>query len=223
MTEIPSGEVVTAGKFLVNHHPAVVLFDSGASHSFMSPAFASKYNQKVITVSTGSYCISAAGSNISTNQIVLGVRIEIEGRVVMADVVVLPGLGIDVILGMKWMSGHGVLIDTSTRVVMLRDPISNEAFLVPLPRELELHNTANAIQTPRIEDVPVVCEFPDVFPDDLPGLPPDRDIEFKIELVSGTAPISRRPYRMPPNELAELKVQLQDLLEKGLIRPSASP
>ena len=72
MTEIPSGEVVTAGKFLVNHHPTVVLFDSGASHSFMSPAFASKYNQKVITVSTGSYCISAAGSNISTNQIVLG-------------------------------------------------------------------------------------------------------------------------------------------------------
>lgn len=68
-----------------------------------------------------------------------------------------------------------------------------------------------------------MCEFPNVFPDDLPSLPPDRDIEFKIELVPGTAPISRRPYRMPPNELAELKVQLQDLLEKGLIRPSASP
>ena len=123
-----------------------------------------------------------------------------------ADLVVLPGLGIDVILGMKWMSGHGVLIDTSTRVIMLRDPISNEAFLVPLPRDLDLHNTANAIQTSRIKDVMVVCEFLDVFPDDLPGLPPDRDIEFKIELVSGTAPISRRPYRMPPNELVELKV-----------------
>ena len=80
---------------------------------------------------------------------------------------------------------------------------------MPLPRDLELHNTANALQAPRIEDVPVVCEFPDVFPDDLPGLPPDRDVEFKIELVPGTAPISRRPYRMSPNELAELKVQLQ--------------
>ena len=68
-----------------------------------------------------------------------------------------------------------------------------------------------------------MCEFLDVFPNDLPGLPPDRDIEFKIKLVPGTAPISRRPYRMPPNELAELKVQLQDLLEKGLIQPSASP
>ena len=79
MTEIPSGEVVTADKFLVNQHPVVVLFDSGASHSFMSPAFASKYNPKVITLSTGSYCISAAGSNISANQIVQDVNIEIEG------------------------------------------------------------------------------------------------------------------------------------------------
>ena len=69
----------------------------------------------------------------------------------------------------------------------------------------------------------MVCEFPDVFPDELSGLPPDRDVEFKIELVPGTAPISRRPYRMPPNELAELKIQLQELLDKGLIQPSSSP
>jgi hypothetical protein len=61
-----------------------------------------------------------------------------------------------------------------------------------------------------------------VFPDELPGLPPDRDVEFAIELIPGTAPISKRPYRMPPNELAELKKQLQDLLKKGLIRPSSS-
>ena len=67
MTEIPSGEVVTTGKFLVNQHPTVVLFDSSASYSFMSPVFASKYNQKVITLSMGSYCISVARSNISTN------------------------------------------------------------------------------------------------------------------------------------------------------------
>jgi len=69
----------------------------------------------------------------------------------------------------------------------------------------------------------VVWEFPDVFPDELSGLPPDRDVEFGIELVPGTAPISRRPYRMPPNELTELKIQLQDLLDKGLIQPSSSP
>jgi hypothetical protein len=67
-----------------------------------------------------------------------------------------------------------------------------------------------------------VCEFPDVFPNELPGLPPDRDVEFAIELIPRTPPISRRPYRMHPNELAELKKQLQDLLNKGLIHPSSS-
>jgi hypothetical protein len=74
-----------------------------------------------------------------------------------------------------------------------------------------------------MEKIPVVCEYPDVFPDELPGTPPDRDIEFAIELQPGTAPISKRPYRMPPAELAELKKQLQELLDKGFIRPSTSP
>jgi len=74
----------------------------------------------------------------------------------------------------------------------------------------------NAVTPRAIEDIPVMCEFPDVFPDELPGLPPDRDVEFKIELLPGTAPISRRPYRMPPNELAELKTQLIELLKTQL-------
>ena len=72
-------------------------------------------------------------------------------------------------------------------------------------------------------EIPVVCEYPDVFPDDLPGMPPDRNVKFAIELQPGTAPISRRSYRMPPNELAELKKHLQELLDKGYIRPSTSP
>jgi hypothetical protein len=74
-----------------------------------------------------------------------------------------------------------------------------------------------------IQDIPIVCEFLDVIPKELPGLPPERDVEFVIELKPGTTPISRRSYHMPPNELVELKTQLQDLLEKGFIRPSSSP
>jgi hypothetical protein len=74
-----------------------------------------------------------------------------------------------------------------------------------------------------IQDILVVCEFPDVFSEDLPGLPLEREVEFVIELKPGTTPISRRSYRMPPNELAGLKTQLQDLLEKWFIRPSSSP
>jgi hypothetical protein len=106
---------------------------------------------------------------------------------------------------------------------MLRDPIDNEAFLVQLPHDLALHHAANAVLAKAIADVPVVCEFSDVFPNYLPGLPPDRDVEFKIELILGTTPISRRPYRLPPNELAKLKTQLNELLKKGLICPSLSP
>jgi len=79
-----------------------------------------------------------------------------------------------------------------------------------------------ATQVVELSKIPVVCDFSDVFPDELPGLPPDRDVEFAIELVPRTTPISRRPYRMPPNELEELKVQLKGLLDKGLIRPSSS-
>jgi hypothetical protein len=74
-----------------------------------------------------------------------------------------------------------------------------------------------------LEEIPVVCDYPDVFPDDLSGMPPDRDIEFVIELQPGTTPISKRAYCMPPKELAELKTQLQELLDKGFIHPSSSP
>jgi hypothetical protein len=106
---------------------------------------------------------------------------------------------------------------------MLRDPTNQKGFLVQLPQKIHLSGEVHVVQAKSIADILVVCEFPDVFPDDLPGLPLDRDVELKIELLPGTAPISRRPYRMPPNELAELKVQLNELLKKGLIHPSLSP
>ena len=66
---------------------------------------------------------------------------------------------------------------------------------------------------PKIEDILIVCEFKDVFPEDLPGLPPDREIEFAIDVIPGTASISQAPYRMAPAELKELKIQLQELLD----------
>ncbi|KAL3719085.1 hypothetical protein ACJRO7_004088, partial [Eucalyptus globulus] len=78
-------------------------------------------------------------------------------------------------------------------------------------------------EEPRLEEVRLVNEFQDVFPEELPGLLPEREIEFEIELMHGTGPISKAPYRMALVELKELKVQLQELLDKGFIRPSASP
>ena len=99
--EVPTGEVVIAGMFLVNKHPAIVLFDSRASHSFMSQSFASRHDQKVIEVSKGGYSISSAGATISTNKMVRDVLISIQEREYTMDLIVLPRLSIDVILGMK--------------------------------------------------------------------------------------------------------------------------
>ncbi|KAH9312662.1 hypothetical protein KI387_027697, partial [Taxus chinensis] len=76
---------------------------------------------------------------------------------------------------------------------------------------------------PSLDDHPILSEFADVFPGELPGLPPPREIDFHIDLVPGAEPISRAPYRMTTPELCELKLQLEGLLEKGLIRPSVSP
>ena len=136
--EVPAGEVVTASMFLINKHPAIVLFDSGASHSFMSQTFASRHNQKVIEVSKGGYSISLARTTISTNKMVRNMLISIQEREYTTDLIILPGLSINVILGMNWMRDHGVLIDTSTHTIMLREPKGGNAFLVPLSHNFEL-------------------------------------------------------------------------------------
>ena len=103
------------------------------------------------------------------------------------------------------MKEHCVILDTSSRVIRINSPTYGS---------MDIHLSKHEIPTTVIyhlegkilEIIPVVCEYPDVFPEDLPGMPPDRDIEFVVELQPGIAPISRRPYRMTPNELAELKV-----------------
>jgi hypothetical protein len=186
--------------FSINNHPAVVLFDSGSSHSFVSQAFVQRYEQKIIELECA-YRISLAGADMLTNQIIQGVTLNIANRQYKLNLIVMPGLVLDVIMGMNWMNKMGVVIDVGGRSISLKEPIGEGTFQVILPRKIDLASTTCAVQTTLIAKIPVVCEFPD----ELPGLPPDRDIEFDIELILGTTPISRRPYRMPPNELAELK------------------
>nr|GFD37428.1 putative reverse transcriptase domain, aspartic peptidase domain protein [Tanacetum cinerariifolium] len=84
-----------------------------------------------------------------------------------------------------------------------------------------IHDTTSEVLS--IHDQPIVSEYPDVFPDELPGIPSVREVEFNIKLIPGSEPISKVPYRMAPIELKELKDQLQELLERGFIRPSVSP
>jgi hypothetical protein len=124
---------------------------------------------------------------------------------------------------MNWLAQHKAILNTDMRTIRLSYGQEEVLLSIPVVTTAKPFGRVYEAIIPEIQDIPVVCEFPDVFPEDLPGLPPERDVEFVIELKPGTAPVSRRSYRMPPNELAELKTQLQDLLEKGFIRPSSSP
>jgi hypothetical protein len=145
------------------------------------------------------------------------------GSLIIKTTLLILGLdSVDIILGTDWLSRHQAVIDVAARAIEIHSPTCGEITLY-LPNQGCTRSCAFALIESPVERIPVVCEYPDVFPDELPGMPPDRDIEFAIELQPGTAPISKRPYRMPPAELAELKKELQELLDKGFIRPSTSP
>jgi hypothetical protein len=123
---------------------------------------------------------------------------------------------------MSWMKWHKAVLDISARLVHLNLPVYGKVTL-HLPAISHIKASLHHVVERRLEDIHVVHEFPDVFPNDLPGMPPERAIEFKIELQPGTDPISKAPYKMSWEELAELRIQLIDLLDKGFIRPSSSP
>jgi hypothetical protein len=143
------------------------------------------------------------------------IPIELGGHIFPTSMIILQNQDIDVILGMNWMYQQGAVIDALHRTIRLNFPDSKSHLLIQLPIPKRIVERVCATSVKEIYDILVVCEFLDVFLDNLPGLPPDREVEFVIELKPGTAPISRRVYRMPPNELAELKAQLQELLDKG--------
>ena len=137
------------------------------------------------------------------------------------DLIVLESQGLDVILGMDWLTKFEGNIDCARKTILLTTPEQKRIKYVS--RRTPIKKQVNSLTGVVQEEVPVVQDFPDVFPEELPGMPPDREIEFLIELLPGTAPISKRPYRMPPNDLEEIKQQIKELLEKGYIRPSSSP
>jgi hypothetical protein len=166
--------------------------------------------------------ISTPGGRVATKHIVRKTPLDLGGKVFKVCLIVLDGQGIDVILGMGWMKRHKVLLDTAAQLVHLDSPVHGSTTIqLSLPSVVppSVHHTA----AQNLEGILVACEFPDVLPKDLLGMPLDRDIEFVIELQPGTSPISRRSYMMTPKELAELKAQLNELLDKGYIRPSSSP
>ncbi|GKA05573.1 putative reverse transcriptase domain-containing protein, partial [Tanacetum coccineum] len=123
----------------------------------------------------------------------------------------------DVIIGMDWLVKHDAVIVCSEKVV--RIPYGSKTLIVEGDKGVSRLKVISCIKA----HVPVIRDFPEVFPEEFPGLPPSRQVEFQINLVPGAAPVARTPYRLAPSEMKELSVQLQELLEKGFIRPSSSP
>jgi hypothetical protein len=193
----------------------------GATHDFISKAYTQKHQLHIAHTHTP-YKISTPGGDIITRQVVLSIPLSLVGRVYKTSLIVLDGQGIDVILGMSWMKEHKALLDIAARTMQLDSPV-HDIIVLQLPTHPVIASSLHHLVAPSLEDIPIAHEYPDVFSDDLSGMPPDRDVEFTIELQPGTAPISRRPYKMTPKELAELKVQLNELMDKGFIRPSSSP
>jgi hypothetical protein len=139
---------------------------------------------------------------------------ELAERVFPTTFVILEGQGIDVILGMNKMKMHRAMLDTFAHLVHLDSYVYGEVSL-QLPPVARLQASIFTVVAKSLDEIPVVREYPDMFPNDLPGIPPDRAIEFKIELQPGTALVYKRSYPMARKEMAELKIQQQEFLDKG--------
>ena len=239
-----SNSVVT-GMIKLFSSNVYVLFDTGATHSFVSVRLVRENNELTPTSLEFELCISTpSGDVFVVNQICKKCRLNIEGRTMEADLIVMDMKDFDIILGMDWLTANHASINCFEKIVKFQIPDQSEfcfkgnkltlmrrvisAFIAKRLLRKGCEGFLAAMidtrqQELKLEDISIVKEFPEVFPDDLPGLPPDREIEFSIDLIPGTGAISKAPYRMAPAELKELKEQLQELLDKGFIRPSVSP
>ncbi|KAA0035602.1 pol protein [Cucumis melo var. makuwa] len=243
-TEAERAGTVVTGTLPVLGHYSLVLFDSGSSHSFISSAFVLHARLEVEPLHHVLSVSTPSGECMLSKEKVKACQIEIEGHVIEVTLLVLDMLDFDVILGMDWLAANHASIDCSRKEVTFNPPsMASFKFKGEGSRSLPLVISAiraskllsqgtwgilaSVVDTREVDvslsSEPVVRDYPDVFPEELPGLPSHREVEFAIELEPGTIPISRAPYRMAPAELKELKVQLQELLDKGFIRPSVSP
>ncbi|GKD89078.1 putative reverse transcriptase domain-containing protein [Tanacetum coccineum] len=239
------------GTFLLNDHHAYMLFDSGADRSFVSNTFSALLDI-IPSVLDVSYTVELAeGRTLETNTMLRGYTLGLLGHPFNIDLMPIDLGSFDVIIGMDWLAKNHAVIVCDEKIV--RIPYGNEILIVQGDKsDNEKKSTLSIIscvkaqkyiekgcqlflahvtvkenkdesKEKRLEDVPTVRDFPEVFPEDLPGLPPIRQVKFQIDLVPGAAAVARAPYRLAPSEMEELSTQLQELSDKSFIRPSSSP
>nr|GEW68726.1 putative reverse transcriptase domain-containing protein [Tanacetum cinerariifolium] len=229
--------------FLLNNRYATVLFDSGSDKSFANTSFSHLIDIDPVRLDT-SYKVELADRRVASTNIVLkGCTINLVGHLFKIDLMPIELGTFDVIIGMDWLVEQDAVIVYGKKVVHV--PYKNKTLVIEGDRGASrlkviscikarkfikrgshlfvAHVTEKEPQEKRIEDVPVIQDFPEVFPDDLSGLPPPWQVEFQIDLVPGATPVACAPCRLAPSEMKELAKQLQELSEKGFIRPSSSP
>ncbi|KAD4179813.1 hypothetical protein E3N88_28404 [Mikania micrantha] len=237
-----AGDVVTC-TFLVNSVPAYVLFDSGASKSFVSTKF-THHTSFVLEKLIATLEIEVADSkSFLVFDVYRNCKITIDDEDYMIDLIPMLLGEFDVVVGMDWLSSNQANIVCNRKIIQLMSPSGKEVIIHGEKRDgIVICSIIKALkyinrggksylayvvdaekEVKKLEDIPIVRDFPDVFPDDLPGVPPERDVEFRIDLVPGAKPIAKTPYRLAPTEMQELMTQIQELLDKGFIRPSISP
>ncbi|GJV55296.1 putative reverse transcriptase domain-containing protein [Tanacetum coccineum] len=237
------GPNVVTGTFLLNNRYFNMLFDSGSDKSFINASLIHLFDNEPERISASYEVELADGRIASTNTVLKGCTLNLVNHLFKIDLMPIELGAFDVIIGMDWLADNDAVIICGKKEVHI--PIKNRTLVVKgdsnssrlkviscikarkyIERGCHLflaHITEKEKSEKRLEDVPVICDFPEVFPDDLPGLPPSRQVEFKIDLVPGAAPVARAPYRLAPSEMKELPEQLKELLEKGFIRLSSSP
>jgi hypothetical protein len=203
--EVQATPDVVYNEFIVNSTLVTVLFDSAASHLFISACFVLRNSLRTVLLPTP-LLIRTPRAVLKCTLKCPRVKIMIDGVEFQADLVVLKTVGLDIILGMYWLKRHHGTISCSDKTITL---INHRGLKVEChPQAPKAEPMVCSIQATSIEEVPVVCEYPDVFPEELPEMPPNRDLEFIIDLIPRTAPIAKRLYRIETNELEELKKQL---------------
>nr|GEZ25596.1 putative reverse transcriptase domain-containing protein [Tanacetum cinerariifolium] len=244
----PDANVVT-DTFLLNNHCASILIDTGADKSFVSTAFSSLININPSTLDYSYDVELANGQIIKVNTVIRGCTLNFLNHPFNIDLMPVELSSFDVIIGMDWLKTYHAVIVCDEKIV--RVPFGNETLIIWCNRSnngthlniisctktrkyllkgypvflanITTKTIKDMSEEKRLENVPIVRHFSEVFPKDLPGLPPTRQVEFQIDLIPGVAPLARAPYRLALSEMKELLDQLQELSKKGFIRPSSSP
>ena len=235
---------VIVGNFTIFDTIVHALIDPGSTHSYVCTNIPNLGNLPRSEIKYDILGTNPLGHSVIVNKVYRDCPIKIREYEFLGDLIELSFREFDVILGMDWLSRHRTIVDCRMKRVTLRTPNDDEVIFIG-EKSNHLSNVIFAViarkmvrkgceaylayvidtvkERPSVSDIPTVSGFPNVFPEELSGLPPQREIEFAIDVIPGVTPASITPYRMAPLELKELKLQLQELLEKGFIRPSVSP